>query len=175
MRTLSGHRVALERYAQRALGEGRVGEMGTVTDIGTSKLLSVLIVDDDPDIRCLLADLLRAEADAVYQAPDGKPGLQRLREHPESLIVLLDINMPVMNGIEVLQAVFAEPPLAQRHAFIVMTAQYDSLPPTLTAMLADLQIPILRKPFHLASVLGAVAHARRRMEMATEINAPEHI
>jgi len=62
----------------------------------------VLIVDDDPDIRDLVAYKLRHESYVVSVAGDGEAALQLIAEqHPD--LVLLDIMMPGMSGLEVLE------------------------------------------------------------------------
>lgn len=82
----------------------------------------VLIVEDDESTREILVDLLADAGYVVYQAPNGKPALERLRSHPEGLVVLLDLMMPGVDGLQVLQAVATESSLATRHTYILMTA-----------------------------------------------------
>ena len=72
----------------------------------------ILIVDDEPDIRKMLRDLLQFEGYMVSDAADGLIGLDQLRASPSPLIVLLDYKMPRMNGEELLQAVMADSQLA---------------------------------------------------------------
>ena len=62
----------------------------------------VLIVDDDPQVRELLRDFLTAKEYEVIEAGTGGEGLKRLREERPHLL-LLDINMPDMSGLEVLR------------------------------------------------------------------------
>jgi CheY-like chemotaxis protein len=119
-------------------------------------------VDDDDLIRETLVSLLHDEGYIVYEAPDGEPALQRLREHPDGLVVLLDVNMPGMNGIQVLQTIEAESPLAARHAFILMTAQYRLLP----LDLYRLGVAMLRKPFDVDVLLSTVATAAESLNAA---------
>src|SRR3989442_14532252 len=57
----------------------------------------VLVVDDEPDLRQLAADLLIGHGFDVVIAQHGREALQRLREHCPDL-VLLALNMPVMDG-----------------------------------------------------------------------------
>jgi DNA-binding response OmpR family regulator len=57
----------------------------------------VLVVDDDPDIRGLLVELLETEGYAVITAPDGRVALDRTALFRPSLVVL-DLTMPVMDG-----------------------------------------------------------------------------
>lgn len=63
----------------------------------------VLIVDDDENLRLVLNDKLTMEGFEVTEAKNGKQGLdQALNEHPD--IILLDVMMPIMNGLDMLKA-----------------------------------------------------------------------
>ena len=68
---------------------------------------TVLVVDDDPVIQKLLQVNFEMEGYAVITAGDGEEGLQRARnDRPD--VVLLDIMMPKMNGLEVATAMKAD-------------------------------------------------------------------
>lgn len=60
---------------------------------------SILIVDDDPDIRKVLNLLLNTTYD-VAEVEDGPSAIDYIREHPETDLVLLDVMMPGMSGLE---------------------------------------------------------------------------
>jgi DNA-binding response OmpR family regulator len=62
---------------------------------------SILVVDDDADIRTLVAELLQRAGHGVIQAPDGESGL-RLFYAQQPDLVLLDVSMPGLDGWEVL-------------------------------------------------------------------------
>jgi CheY-like chemotaxis protein len=100
----------------------------------------------------------------VAQATDGQPALRQLREHPTGLIVLLDLHMPVVTGFEVLRTVEADPNLRARHAYIVMSARTNALPPDFVQLLERQQIPVFTKPFAHVALLAAVAAAAERLE-----------
>lgn len=68
---------------------------------------SVLLVDDDPDCREMLAVILEHYGYSVATAPNGREALTLLRNTPHPGVVLLDLMMPVMNGWE-LVTVMAE-------------------------------------------------------------------
>jgi CheY-like chemotaxis protein len=126
---------------------------------------AVLVVDDDAGLRLFLASALEDEGYTVLQAPDGQPALDRLRQHPAGLVVLLDLQMPVVSGFAVLRAVEAEASLSTRHAYIVLSsAQTDELPPDFLRLLERRHIPLFAKPFILADLLAAVATAAERLE-----------
>jgi CheY-like chemotaxis protein len=60
---------------------------------------SVLVVDDDPDVRVMLETYLELEGFDVLTASNGFDALQRLRDARPS-VILLDLMMPVMDGVE---------------------------------------------------------------------------
>jgi CheY-like chemotaxis protein len=59
----------------------------------------VLVIDDDPDLRMSIAELLRSHGYRVIEARHGRDGLDRLNEEQPD-VILLDLNMPVMDGWE---------------------------------------------------------------------------
>ncbi len=67
-------------------------------------MFNVLIVDDDPNVRLFLSRLLSKKfACTVQQATDGADALSKLKGF-DAEVIFLDITMPVMDGVEVLQA-----------------------------------------------------------------------
>ncbi|HET7755085.1 MAG TPA: response regulator [Anaeromyxobacteraceae bacterium] len=58
----------------------------------------VLIVEDDPEIRLVLADILETCGYAVSQAQHGREALDKLEAGLRPAAILLDLMMPVMNG-----------------------------------------------------------------------------
>lgn len=65
---------------------------------------SILVVEDEPIIRENIQMLLELEGYPVYTAENGEVGLAILRKLPRPCLILLDLLMPVMNGIEFLNA-----------------------------------------------------------------------
>ena len=90
---------------------------------------SILIVDDDPRIRKSLSQALRDEATEVRTAASGEHALSRLSEAGADL-VLADLKMPGMDGIELLRALRERMPATD---VVIMTA-YDDLPTVAIAM-----------------------------------------
>ncbi len=71
-----------------------------------SKTLKILYVEDNDDVREQTQKLLSNFFDEIIIAIDGKDGLKKFEEHKDSLnIVFTDINMPNMNGIEMLEGI----------------------------------------------------------------------
>jgi len=65
---------------------------------------SILIVEDEDIIRENLKALLEMEGYPVFTACNGEDGLRTLRTMPRPCLVLLDLLMPIMNGMEFLEA-----------------------------------------------------------------------
>lgn len=83
---------------------------------------TALIVEDDPDIRELLATTLRMNGFTVVEAASGHDGLTALKEHQPDLITL-DLNLPDLDGVEVCRQC-----RAISDAYIVMvTARQDEI------------------------------------------------
>ena len=111
----------------------------------------ILIVDDDPDIREMMRDRLKAMGFEVVEAADGVQALTRLRENSLT-ITLLDLMMPKKSGLEVLKAIHDE---GLETTTIVMTA-YGTIDKAVEAMRAG-AYDFLTKPFspgHLEVVIG---------------------
>jgi len=70
--------------------------------------MRALVVDDSTAVRLYLRKILLPYGFEVVDARNGREGLQRVREQQIDL-VLLDWNMPVMNGLELLQHIRSEP------------------------------------------------------------------
>ena len=69
------------------------------------RVIRVLLVDDDPLVRSALTLMLGGQSDieVVGEAPNGEAGLAQVAEHRPD-VVLMDIRMPVMDGLEATQA-----------------------------------------------------------------------
>ncbi|MEE8483875.1 MAG: response regulator transcription factor [Nitrospinota bacterium] len=83
----------------------------------------VLLVDDEMHIRELMKVALKdMNAEVVAEADNGKEALELFRQHkPE--ITIMDVNMPVMNGLETLKAIKSEFP----DAFVIMLTAVSSI------------------------------------------------
>src|SRR3989442_6319714 len=72
----------------------------------------VLIIEDDPDTRAALGELLSGEGYEVATAADGQEGLRRLGAPPRPCLVLLDLMLPNMDGFEFRVRQLEDPELA---------------------------------------------------------------
>lgn len=125
----------------------------------------VLVVDDSPTFRRLVCPMLREAGYRVSEAVNGEDALVALEASQERLVVLLDVVMPKLGGIGVLNTVDASEDLAQRHVFILVTSSPEVVPPHLTAdMLRRLRVPLLTKPFASEQLLDLVEQAAGRLQ-----------
>lgn len=108
---------------------------------------TVLIVDDDPYIREALSDLLTDEGYSVLMAREGAEGLAVLAQHRPCVIVL-DIMMPVMDGLTFLRHLNATVPF-RNTPVIVMTAAPGRLP-------GGLGVPVITKPIEIHALLELI-------------------
>jgi two-component system chemotaxis response regulator CheY len=86
--------------------------------------ISCLIVDDQQTIRSLVRSGLQSLGFAVMQeASDGEEGLRHMLTKPYQLVIS-DYNMPKLDGLGLLRAIRAHPPI-QKTAFIMLTGRAD--------------------------------------------------
>lgn len=102
----------------------------------------ILVIDDDRAIRHLICELMKSAGYSVASAKDGLEGLEKLRKKKYDLI-LLDVWMPRLNGLEFLAQLRNEP--SPRPKVIVMTA--DNTPETLLAAVREQVYMYMAKPF----------------------------
>ncbi len=93
------------------------------------KELSVLLVDDEPDFVSTLAERLKLRGIRCKTAGDGKTALRMIREEPPQ-IVILDVVMPEMNGIQTLAEIKKIAPLVE----VILLTGYAKLETALQGM-----------------------------------------
>jgi CheY-like chemotaxis protein len=125
----------------------------------------VLVVDDDRAIRETLRSVLEDEGYTVAEAPDGVVALELLRSSATPLVVLLDLMMPRLDGVGVLNVVARDQQLASRNAYIVITANRYRLDTLASHLLSDLAVAVVLKPFDMDTLLDAVASAMRKLTL----------
>lgn len=106
---------------------------------------TVLVVDDEPDIRYLLRVILEFAGYRVVEAAHGEAALEQVRDSPPQL-VLTDQMMPVMNGGELIERLRAE--ASTKAIPIVMVSGTRSVQPGADALLG--------KPFDPAELIVLV-------------------
>jgi two-component system nitrogen regulation response regulator GlnG len=124
----------------------------------------VLVADDSPTVRFVLCPILRNANHIVSEAADGEEALDILQKSPAPMVVLLDVVMPKLGGIGVLHAMESSEALRDRHAFILMTATPDAIPPkAVSDLLERFTIPLVLKPLEPAFLLSLVDQAVERL------------
>src|SRR5262245_25175326 len=113
-----------------------------------------LLVDDDRGLRRVLSELLQEAGHKVATAGDGPEALDILGEGADFDLVLLDVGLPSMSGLDVLARVrnLESPPLV-----IVMTA--DDTSATLLEAVRRQASRYLRKPFPPSAIVEVVREA----------------
>jgi len=122
----------------------------------------VLVVDDEKFIRDILADFLGMEGYLVRTAEDGAAALSELRHAPYDLIIS-DLKMPRMGGIELLEAINGAAP----NALTVIMTGFGTVETAIDAMKRGAYDYIL-KPFKVEEVIHVVARGLEKQRLAAE-------
>lgn len=129
----------------------------------------VLVVDDDPAIRRALERALSAEGYGVALAEDGEQALERVAFEPEPDLVLLDLGLPDIDGVKIVERLRAD---GNETPILVLTARQ-----ALTDRVAGLDAgadDYLAKPFELDELLARVrALTRRTRVTSADAGAPD--
>lgn len=110
---------------------------------------SILVVEDDDDIRNAIVDLLETEGYSTEAAINGKDALDKLNLIPKPCLVLLDMMMPIMNGRQFLDKVMKDSTLAPIPVLIV-SAVADKTN-------TEGSVGFLKKPIDIDVVLDVVS------------------
>ena len=126
---------------------------------------TILVVEDETTLRETLADALEAEGFHVAQAADGRSALVSFRsEHPD--LVLLDLMLPELSGIEVCRIIRAESGVP----IVMLTAKDSELDKVVGLELgAD---DYVTKPFSLRELSARIRALFRRSERSTPAGGP---
>jgi DNA-binding response OmpR family regulator len=116
----------------------------------TAKPTRILVAEDDPTTRQWIAEILRAEKFAVTLAADGRAAWQKLRKTKFDLVVL-DVWMPKMNGIDLLAAMRGK----KTHPKVIVITS-DETPSTLLAAVREHAYHYLSKPIERDTLLTLV-------------------
>lgn len=122
---------------------------------------TVLVVDDDPGIRESVTEVLTAEGYRVLQAADGAEALLQLSRFPGHCVVLLDLAMPRMNGLELLAELSRK---GRTHGTPVLVMSANAHPGELDHPQV---VALLRKPFELEELLRWVEICAGRADGAS--------
>ncbi len=114
---------------------------------------SILVVDDDSEMRALLLDVLRSEGYEVAEAKDGTEAVRALRTREYS-VILMDKNMPGPSGLDLLPGLRRVCPRSQ----IIMMTAYGDVPSFMEAVEKG-AVEFLFKPFRMEEMKAAITKA----------------
>jgi CheY-like chemotaxis protein len=117
----------------------------------------ILVVDDSKLMHKMYEVMLR-QYPLVY-ASDGRQALDRLREHPDLDLVLLDINMPNMNGLEFLAELRSDPERVDLAVIIISTEGREE--DTARGMEAG-ATAYIKKPFRNEEILDVISRLEKK-------------
>ena len=123
----------------------------------------ILVVDDDPTIRQTVAEVLIRQGYDIRQAEDGASALRQARDQPFAL-VLLDLRLPDVNGLEILPKLLE---LDDRTLVVAMTA-YPEVRTAISSLKAG-AYDYLNKPFDLDDLRGMVQRALEARRLRFEV------
>jgi DNA-binding NtrC family response regulator len=127
-----------------------------------SQSISVLLVDDDSAFRKILARELAAMGFEVESAGDGAAALSRLKERDFD-VVLLDVKMPGMDGVEALPAIKSESPLSE----VIMLTGQGTVDTAVRSMKLG-AYDFLTKPCQLEELQNVIEKAREKRRLSRE-------
>src|SRR6195256_870483 len=114
---------------------------------------SILVVDDESEIREGLEILLKSEGYGVSSADSGESGLEKLEQHPYDLL-LLDVSLPDRNGLDILKEIHRRDPQLS----IVLITAYGSIEMARAAFKSG-AMDYITKPWPNDELLAQVAQA----------------
>ena len=145
----------LFRAAEGEIVHEAPGAADTDQGAGKPQAASVLVIDDDPDVRGFVVATLEEQGYRVREASDGREGLAELaRETPD--LVVLDFIMPGLSGAEVASQILAERP-DQPILFVSGYSETDAVKRVAP------QAPLLAKPFRADALDRAVRGALAKL------------
>lgn len=127
-------------------------EIKTSTDQKLRGNETILVVDDEEEVRNLVSEMLRFYGYNVLEAPNGANALQIFEKYNNSIqIVLTDIVMPQMNGMEMVEKIMMKFPDTR---VIFMSGYTDNMVDQYT--LLDKEKNFLQKPFNALTLVGKI-------------------
>lgn len=124
---------------------------------------TVLIIDDDDDLRDWVRETLIEAGYPTLEAADGDAALDLLRVQTTPLVVLVDMMLPGLNGTKLLDIVAHNHHLAVVNGYIVMTGRPRIAFPATWQVAKSLDALTLDKPFTTEALLSTVAECGSRL------------
>ncbi len=130
-------------------------------------MIPLLVVDDSNTVRLMLQGWLTEAGYDVKEASNGTQALEILRASEDRLIVLLDYQMPDLDGFEVLRHAADEGLIPPRCAYIAISSMAENFPPEFSALLRQHGVQILPKPFDRDTLLHVIQFVAERLNSVT--------
>lgn len=130
------------------------------TSTSLAAVATVLVVEDEPRFRELLADEAREQGFEVSCAGSAEQALRLMESRPHE-ILLLDLQLPLMNGMELFAIVRQRWPQAQ----VIVITGFGGLDAARQAIHLDV-VDFITKPCHLGEIEASLARARQRVRAA---------
>jgi CheY-like chemotaxis protein len=150
-----GEGTAVKLYFRKADGDSAPEAAGTSGEQPRASARqpaeSILVIDDDPDVRGFIADALDEQGYRVREAADGREGLAELQRAGADLVII-DFVMPGLSGAEVARKIRARR-RGQPILFVSGYSETDAVKRTAP------DAPLLAKPFRAEALLKAVRGA----------------
>jgi len=121
--------------------------------------MKLLIIDDEANLRRTLTAVLQRRGFTIYSAADGESGLYLFR-HEKPDLVLTDLSMPGMSGLELLKRIKAERPAVP----VLMMTAYGSIESAVEAMKAG-AADYVTKPFAMEEIALKIDKALQLEEL----------
>ena len=129
--------------------------------------MKILVADDDKEIVELLSIYLQNEGYETVKAYDGKDALSKVRTNPDIELLILDIMMPEVDGMQVVKALRKESQIP----IIMLTAKSTDMD-KIKGLVAGAD-DYVTKPFNPLEIMARVKSLLRRTKMQVKANQPE--
>ncbi len=129
------------------------------------KMANILVIDDEKSIRNTLKEVLEYENHTIELSSDGEEGLELFKKNQYD-VVLLDIKMPGMDGIEVLETIMAETPDIP----VIMISGHGNIDTAVEAIKKG-AYDFIEKPLDLNRLLITIRNALDKSHLITETRA----
>ncbi len=118
---------------------------------------TLLVVDDDPDLRRTVGDYFERLGYEVWRAASGTDGMSRYAEHRPG-VVLLDLHLPDQDGLQVLEE------LRRQDAAVIMLTGFGDVPTAVRAMQLGAE-NFLTKPVDMTHLAAAIARVEEKLRL----------
>jgi CheY-like chemotaxis protein len=136
---------------------------GSDEDAPAPRLLTVLVVDDDPGVGALVRDILRSTDYFVLFTEDPNKAIRLAKQHPGDIdLLLVDVVMPLMDGRELARRVLELRPKTK----VLLMSGFEM------SSLRDAAWPILVKPFGVTELAEKIEECTTARKRASVFSAP---